>query len=375
MAEGAGEKTEKATPKKKEDARKKGQVGKSMDFNGAVVVLSALGVLMAAGPFMWGKMAETTRLVLVLVASPEVVDREGIGGILSMALGNTALALAPVAGVCLVAGLASSIMQVGFKPAPEAIKPDAKKLNPINGAKMIFGKHALFELGKNLTKVSAVGGIAALAVLPQLEDFAALVGMPPAELGPHLVDLVKGVCLRAAAAYFVIACVDLGYQKWKFEKDLRMDKQEVKDEMKQQSTPAEVKAAQRRRQMQAAQRRMMDAIPTADVVVTNPTHFAVALKYEPSEPAPRVVAKGVDHVALKIREKATAAGVPIIEDRPLARSLHAGVEIGHFVPEELFAAVAAVLAWVYRTAGMRRSSRAQQTPITRDVALPSRSRA
>jgi len=162
---------------------------------------------------------------------------------------------------------------------------------------------------------------------------------------------VLSVLQRAGAAYLVIALIDLGYQKWRHEKDLRMDLQEVKDEVKQQGVPNEVRSAMRRRQMAAAGKRMMEAVPTADVVVTNPTHYAVALRYEPGKDAPEVVAKGMDHVAKLIREAAREAGVPIVPDPPLARSLHASVEVGDVIPEELYQAVAHVLAFVYRMAG------------------------
>ncbi|HWT24639.1 MAG TPA: flagellar biosynthesis protein FlhB [Solirubrobacteraceae bacterium] len=342
------DKTEKATPKKREEARKKGQVAKSADLNGAVVLLAALLALSAFGPGILERVGDATRSILHLVATPSVVEREGIGTVLGEAGAAALRAVAPIAFVCLVAGVMASVVQVGLKPAAQAIKPDPKKLNPLSGAKQIFGKHALFELVKNVAKVAVVGAIAALALLPKLEELAALVGMPPAVVLPQLASTVLSIAQRAAFGYLVIAFADYGYQRWRHENSLKMDKQEVKDEYKQQELPAEVKGAQRRRAMEMARARMMDAVPTADVVVTNPTHFSVALRYSSDALAPVVVAKGQDHVALRIRELAREHGVMVVPNPPLARTLHASVDVGKMIPEELFQAVAELLAYVYR---------------------------
>jgi flagellar biosynthesis protein FlhB len=350
MASG-GERTEKATPKKRDEARKKGQVARSMDLNGAVVLLAALLALSAFAPGMFHRMADATREILAYVSQPEIVGREGVGKVLSEVASAWLLSVAPIAAVCLVAGLLVSVAQVGLQPSPQALKPDMKKLNPLQGAKQIFGTHALFEGAKSIVKVTAVGAIAVLAVLPKLEELAALVGMPPAVLLPELGRQVLAVAQRAAFAYLVIAIADVAYQRWRHEKNLKMDKQEVKDEHKQQELPSEVKSMQRRRAMEMARARMMDAVPTADVVVTNPTHYSVALRYSADALAPVVVAKGQDLVALRIREVAREAGVTVVPDPPLARAIHGSVDVGRMIPEELFQAVAELLAYVYRVAG------------------------
>lgn len=349
----AEDKSEKATPKKKDDARKKGQVAKSADLNGAVVLLASLFALSAFAPFMYRQIEEATLLVLDLVSTPEVVGREGIGEVLSAAAVPTVLACAPVAATCLISGVLASVAQVGLKATPHAMKPELKKLNPITGAKNIFGSRALFELGKNMVKVVVVGAIGILTVWPQLEELAALVGMPPAVVLPTVAASVLSIAQKAGAAYLVIAAVDWLYQHHKHEKGLRMDMKEIKDEFKQQELPAEVKSQQRRAAMTMSRARMMDAVPTADVIVTNPTHYAVALRYDAGHLAPIVVAKGQDHLALRIREVGGAAGVSVVPDPPLARSLHASVEIGDQIPEELYQAVAQLLAYVYRVAGGR----------------------
>jgi flagellar biosynthetic protein FlhB len=348
------DKSEKATPKKKADARKKGQVARSADLNGAVVLLAGLTALSAFGPMILGRLESTTTELLSLVASPELLQGRGdLTRLLGSALLATLIISAPVAVVCAIAGVVVSVAQVGFKPSGQALKPDPKRINPMSGAKQIFGKHAIFETFKSTAKVAVVGSIAALAVFPKLDEVASLTGLPPADLLPLLAKEVLGVAQRAAAGYLFIAAIDFIYQKWKHEKGLRMDKEEVKQEFKQEGLPAEVKSQQRRRAMMMAQGRMMDAVPGADVVVTNPTHYAVALKYSAESPAPVVVAKGQDHMAQRIRERAREAGVTVVPDPPLARALHSSVDVGGMIPEELFHAVASLLAFVYRVAGRR----------------------
>src|SRR3954469_12718246 len=349
----AGEKTEKATPKKRQQARKKGSVAKSADLNGAVVLFAALFALSATAPHLVEVLEASIRDALLLASSPDVVNHRGLGPLLSAQGKSAALAAAPVVFTCVAAGVLINIAQVGGKPHVSALKPDPKRLNPISGFKNIYGPNALFETGKNLFKVIAVGAVTALGVLPKLDELAALVGMPPAQLLPTLAHTVFGIAQRAGVAYLLIGIVDYVYQRYRTEKSMKMDKQEVKEEHKSTELPPEVRGAIRRRQMQAARARMMADVPTADVVVTTPTHSAVALKYDPEKAAPQVVAKGSDILAKKIREIAADSGVPVIADPPLARSLHAAVEVGHVIPEELYQAVAQLLAFVYRTARRR----------------------
>ena len=349
----AGEKTEKATPKKRDDARKQGQVARSADLNGAVILMAGLFALSAFAPAMYASITEATRHALSLISTPDVIDKRGFGEVLASVSQSTLLAWLPVAAACLVAALLVGVVQVGPKPMPGAAKPQLKRLNPLTGAKNLYGKHMIFESLKSVVKVAVVGAIAALAVFPKLDELGALVGMPPAVLMPELVTLCLHVAQRAAAAYIVIALIDFAYQWWRNEKGMRMDMQEVKDEFKQDSLPNEVKGQQRRRAMMMANGRMMDDVPTADVVVTNPTHYAVALRYDAGEPAPVVVAKGTDHLAFRIRDTAKAAGVAVVPDPPLARSLYASVEVGRMIPEELFHGVAELLAYVYRVANRR----------------------
>jgi len=349
----AGDKTEKATPKKRSEARKKGQVAKSHDLNGAVVMFAALFALSATAPHLVAVLQSSLRDAFALIATPDVVNGSGLGPLVSAQAKAASLAAAPVIFTCVAAAVLINVIQVGGKPHVQALKPDPKRLNPFSGFKNIYGPNALFEGAKNVFKVAAVGAVTALGVLPKLDQFAALVGMPPAQLMPTLAHMVLGIAQRAGIAYLLIGIVDYAYQRYRTEKSMKMDKQEVKEEHKSSELPAEVRGAIRRRQMQAARARMMADVPTADVVVTNPTHFAVALKYDAEKAAPEVVAKGSDLIAQKIRELAADSGVPVIADPPLARSLHGAVEVGHQIPEELYQAVAGLLAYVYRTARRR----------------------
>lgn len=348
------DKTEKATPKKRDDARKKGQVARSVDINGAAILLAGLLALSAFAPAALNQMKLAMVGMIDLTTRPEVVDREGIGELFWLVGEHVGLALLPVTGACFLAGLLAAVGQVGLKPSTQALKPDFKRLNPASGIKNLFNpQHFAFETAKNVLKTVAVGGIAALALFPKLDELAAMVGTPPEELVPEIAATVMTIAQRAAAAYLVLAVIDFIYQRHKHEKNLRMDKKEIKDEFKQMQLPAEVKSAQRRKAMELSRARMMDAVPSADVIVTNPTHYSVALSYEAGEAAPVVVAKGVDNLAFKIREAAADAGVMIVPDPPLARTLYATVDVGRQIPEDLFHAVAQLLAYVYRVAGTK----------------------
>lgn len=350
---GSGDKTEKATPKRRADARKEGQVARSQDINGAVVLLASLMVLAAMAPKMMQSLKAMMSNTLMAIKTPEVVTKDGLGPIVADNTMVLIKVVAPIAGVCLAAGLAVNIAQVRWHPSAKVLKPNFKKLNPLSGAKNTFGPQMYFESGKTVAKVGAVGGIAALALFPKFDELAALVGMSPQQLLPHLAGLILSIAYRAGAAYLLIAFVDYAWQKYRTEKQMKMSKQEVQEEAKSQDAPAEVKSAIRRRQMEQARRRMMDDVPTADVIVTNPTHYSVALRYDGEKLSPEVVAKGKDLIAFQIRKIAKEHGVPVISDPPLARGLHGSVEVGHQIPEEFFQAVAQLLAFVYRVAGRK----------------------
>jgi flagellar biosynthetic protein FlhB len=350
----AGEKTEKATPKKRKEAREKGQVARSIDLQGAVVLIAGIIAIGSAGPGLVQRMGDVMRGAIEQMSDPSIVSKQGIGLLMMSAGKATLLAVAPIALACMLAGIASSIGMVGFRPSGKALKPDFRRINPLSGAKNLFGPNALVETVKSIAKVGVVAAIVAIALLPKLPEFGGMVGISPTDFGSILATDMGSLVKRAAFAYLFIGLADFAWQKRRTEKSMKMDKQEIRDEAKNANLPAEVRSMIRRRQMEASRKRMMANVPTADVVVTNPTHYSVALRYDTSRAdAPEVVAKGKGIIALRIRELAAEHGVPVIPDPPLARGLYASVEIGHLIPEEFFGAVAAVLAFVYRTAARR----------------------
>lgn len=349
----ASDKTEKATPKKRSDAREKGQVARSVDLGGAGVLLAAVFVIGWAGGNVISRMQKTMTDALVAIADPDVVSREGIGALLGDALLQVGLSVAPIAVACTAVALLLGVAQVGPRPMPGAVKPQWARINPVNNAKNLFGPNMLAEAVKSVSKVAIVAVIVFAAVAPRLPQLAARVGLSPIEFASSLVSDIHGLAVRASFAYLLIGLADLAWQRYRHEKQLRMDHQEIKEEMKGQGMPAEIRSALRRKQIQAARARMMADVPGADVIITNPTHFSVALKYEAGQAAPIVVAKGQDLLALHIRELAHEAGVPVLPSPPLARGLYASVDVGQQIPEEFFAAVAQILAHVYRQAGRR----------------------
>jgi flagellar biosynthesis protein FlhB len=351
------DKTEKPTAKRKTEARKEGQVAKSPDLNGSVVLVAGLIGLTAVGPSIVSGISDSMRSTFQDISNPgDYTTAAGLHELFSAGMHTLLTTVAPIAGMCLAAGVIVNVAQVSFRPTTHAIKPNFQKLNPVAGAKNVFGIRMASEGLKALSKVVAVGIVVAMALIPQLTSLGASIDTPPAALGVLINSSIMGIAERAAIAYVLIGILDYSYQRYRHNKQLKMTKQEVKEEGRQQNAPPEVRAAIRRRQIQAARARMMAAIPQADVVVTNPTHFAVALSYDGSHPAPVVVAKGQDLVAKQIRRIAEENNVPIVPDPPLARSLHKSVEIGQMIPAELFAAVAQVLAFVYRMAGRRKAA-------------------
>jgi flagellar biosynthetic protein FlhB len=349
------DRTEKPTAKHRKRAREKGQVARSSDLGGAVVLITGLVAISAMGPRIVDSAGSTFRAILADIAHPaRATSAGGLSDLMHTALSTIALSVAPVAATCMLTGVLAGVAQAGFRPSTHALKPDFKRVNPAAGLRNMLGPNLVFEALKAIAKVAVVGVVAGLALLPGLAGLASKVGITPGALGTLFRERAFGIAQNAAFAYLAIGLIDYVWKRWRHEKQLRMTKQQVKDEVRQYGVSAEVKAAQRRRQMQAARARMMAAVPQADVVVTNPTHFAVALSYDGSRTAPEVVAKGQDLIAAQIRRIAEEHDVPIVSDPPLARALHSSTEIGQVIPEELYAAVARVLAFVYRLAGRRR---------------------
>ncbi len=352
------EKTEQPTAKKLDDARKEGQVAKSQEIATAFSLLAFFLILR----FGYGFMGTNFQTIFGRVYNniPNVARTYNgylpfnyIRSILNNALLTILLICAPFFIIGFVVAFVCDLVQVGFKPTGKPLQPKLSKLNPISGMKKIFSTRKLFELAKSILKLAIMSVVIYSFFTGRTESLFLLYDMPLQKAIGLMGNLIIDLGIRIAAAYMVIAFADLIYQRRKFTKDMMMTKQEVKDEFKNSEGSPEVKSAQKRRMMQASRRRMMQAIPQADVVITNPTHYAVAIRYDAAEAdAPIVVAKGADYIAQRIKEIAKENKVEIVENKPLARMLYANVEVGEMVPPELYKAVAEVLAYVYHLKGI-----------------------
>ena len=349
-----GEKTEEPTAKKRADARKKGQVGRSQELNTAFVLLVGFFTLKLLWDSIYLSIASYTTYVFTNLN--QSVDTENIIHIfigIIVVLAKTAF---PVMLAIMLIGLAINFFQVGLTFNTESIEFKLDKLNPINGFGRIFSKRSLVELAKSFFKILVIGFFLyrfiqeQILAMPQFMFFDLTTSLAlVAEIIFQMAFIVIGVIM-------IMALMDYGYQKWQTTQDLKMTKQEVKDEMKQSEGDPQIKGKIRQKQRQMAMARMMKEVPKADVIVTNPTHYAIALSYQQGMSAPLVVAKGQDLVAQRIKEIAREARVPIIENKPLARAIYAAVQIGDAIPQELYQAVAEVLAYVYRLKHARRGA-------------------
>jgi flagellar biosynthesis protein FlhB len=350
----ADNRTEKATPKRRKEAREKGQIARSHDLTSAAVVLGGIVAIIVTGPSMLDRFADIVRVGLGQSGSTRLAGRAGVGDLFSWGVTSMIGIVAPVAVTALAAGLIANVIQNRPAITTAAISPQWNRLDPRSGFKRLFGVRALFEGGKTIVKTSVVAVAAFVAIWPRLQNLGELAGAPPGEIMGQLASSVMTLALYVCVAFLLIGIVDFTWQRYQHEKGLRMTKEEVRQESRQSDLAPEVRSAIRRRQFARARQRMIADVATADVVVTNPTHFAVALRYDGSRPAPEMVAKGVDLVAAAIRKAAEDAEVPVLQNPPLARALYKEVEIGQMIPDSFFAAVAEVLAFVYRTAGRRR---------------------
>ena len=346
-----GEKTEDPTPKKKADARKKGQVAKSSDLNSAVtlILLILLGNLMTNSVF--SSLQQYLRHALENGLTRTVTQKNMI----SIFLQDSSIYLKiviPLMGAVMVIGVMANLMQTGLLKSTDPLKPDLNKLNPIQGFKTMFSQKTLVDLIKNFLKLILVGYIAYTFISDNLQEILKIAHTSVRGAFPLFKDLVLALLTKVGIMMVALAAVDYMYQRYSFNKNLKMTKEEVKEEYKQMEGDPQIKSLRRQKQRQMAMSRMMTSVPDADVVVTNPTHLAVALKYDESnQGAPIVLAKGAGYVAEKIREIAKEEKVPMIENRPLARALYNECEVGQEIPIELYQAVAEVLAIVYRMEG------------------------
>ncbi|MDY6880750.1 MAG: flagellar biosynthesis protein FlhB [Desulfatiglans sp.] len=351
MAEGKDqEKTEKATPKRREKARKEGQVAQSREIPSVLVLLSVLGFFSLSGFYLFQKMSVLMRYVFQRVASFDL-QAATAGALFSEILQYIFILLIPVMLVVIVAGLTGNIFQVGLMLSSKPMAPKLSKLNPLSGLKKLVSLRSMIELVKSVFKISIVGGVAYLMVRGELQSIPALVQMDIIEILTFIGRVSFRILFYTCLVLILLAALDYAYQKWQYEKDMRMTKQEVKDEAKQSQGDPAVRSRIKSIQREMAQRRMMDSVPLADVIITNPTHLAVAIKYDDSMTAPEVIAKGAGFIAERIKRIAQEKGIPIVENKPLAQTLFKVVEIGDVIPFNLYRAVAEILAYVYRLKG------------------------
>lgn len=347
----AGEKTEKATPKKRQDERKKGQVAKSQELAGAVVLLASFLCLMVFGGYIKERLVALFTDVFYHRLTTNVTS-ENVMTMFGEYAVQILLLLAPIFLVVIVMGVVSNYIQVGFLLTGEPLKLKFNKLNPIQGFKKIFSMRSLVEFLKSVLKIVIIGYLVYSTLWGERSQISKLSQIPVEEVFHYTAKLTMNLGLKIGIALFVLSVFDYIYQRYEYEKGMRMSKQDIKDEYKKMEGDPLIKGKIRERQRRMALQRMMQEVPKADVIITNPTHFAVALKYDGSQmEAPQVVAKGQDFVALRIKEIAKEHGVVTIENKPLARALFQRAEIGDTIPGDLFQAVAEVLAYVYKLQG------------------------
>ena len=350
-----GEKTEPATDKKLKDAREEGKVAKSKELTAAFDLIILFLVLKIFISYVGGSLLNI--FDFVYSSMPEFVKINeaklttfAIASYLFNIILKWILIVLPFFLLGVVITILISVFQVGWKISTKPMQPKLEKFNPINGFKRIFSKNSLFELVKSIVKIGVISYVAYSSVKNNRNDLFLLYDIPLNQAVTLIGSIIINTGLKISFVYLVVGIADYAYQKHKFNEDMKMTKQEVKDEYKNSEGDPQIKGKQKQRMREASQRRMMQDVPKADVVITNPTHLAIALKYdaEVSE-APVVVAKGEDYVALKIKEVAQENNIAIVENKPLARMLFSNVDIGAEIPPELYQSVAEILAMIYKT--------------------------
>ena len=345
------ERTEQATPRRRQEARQKGQVAKSRELASVAVLMGGLFTLYWGGAFMFHNLSVSIRYYF-MNAGQIVVNDTNILGIAYLVLKQLFMILAPIFLVVMAVGVLANVLQFGFIFSSDPISPKFSRINPLEGLKRLFSLQSLAEFLKGLLKLIIVGYVAFITVKKHMVYLPLMLQETPFQIMKGVGFISFEIFWKSCAVMAVLAILDYLFQRWEFEKNLRMTHQEIKEEYKQTEGDPQVKARIRSIQRDMARRRMMAEVPEADVVITNPTRLAIALKYEPGVmEAPKVVAKGAGFVAEKIREIAQRHDVPVVENKPLAQALFKMCEVGDLIPESLYKVVAEVLAYVYRLKG------------------------
>jgi flagellar biosynthetic protein FlhB len=354
MADQDGDKTEAPTPRRRQEAMEQGKVARSQDLVAASLLLAMIVLLGWTGQKLFASLMLVMRQMLDGEAMHDLDARNVFQPLFAPML-VVGQALLPLFLGLLVIAVLVNVVQVGLHANPERLQPKLAALNPFKGVSRIFsGGRGVVTMILNLWKLGLVGFVAYTAVHGKLSDIISASQQSHLQILSLASTVVYDITFRIAIVLLVLAIIDWAWQKFRFERDLRMTKQEIKDEMKRMDGDPIIKQRRRQIQMQRAMQRIQKDVPKADVIVTNPTHFAVALQYDAGEMgAPRVVAKGADFLAQKIRQIAVENGIPIIERPPLARALYKDCDIGQEIPEQFYAAVAEILAYVYELTGKR----------------------
>lgn len=343
------ERTEKATPRRREEARKKGQIARGADLPAALSFLGALLILKFLAGDMLEQIGRSVKFVAADIAAFRPITAADAH---DMVLGGAklfALLVIPVVVTAFAGIVVGNVAQGGLAIAGEALKPKADKFNPAKNIKKLFGLDSVVNLARSFIKLLVISIVSYFVLLPVIETAPTFVNAPVGSVTVKLGDTLFSLAIRCGLALVVLAAADYGYAYYKHEKSLRMSKQDIRDEFKQQEGDPLIRSQRRRAARSLTHRRSLADVPTATVVVTNPTHFAVAIRYDrENDAAPTVVAKGADVLAAKIREIAGEHSIPLIENPPLARALYSAVEPKQMIPVEFFAAVAEVLAYVFR---------------------------
>ncbi|MCA8968266.1 MAG: flagellar biosynthesis protein FlhB [Planctomycetes bacterium] len=343
------DKTEEATPKRREDARRKGNVAWSQDLSMSTLLLAGVLAVESTGSIIIDAL-ESLMLEGFQLRRPSAADIRWSLSAIDDVIYGIAPALLPLLAILVVVSLVAGLMQVGgFKLSTEKISPKFEKLNPASGLKRLFSPRGLVRASMSLVKLALLTCVLWIAVSARVEELMLLPELDFSAAAGRIAKLALAIFWWIAVTMFVISWIDFFYQRWQHARDLRMSKQEIRDENKQAEGDPEVKGRIRRAQRELARRRMMEEVPKADVVLTNPTHYSVALRYERSRmSAPTLVAKGTELVALRIREIAKSNGIPIVEDPPLTRALYRNVELGDEIPPKFYRAVASILSRVMK---------------------------
>lgn len=347
------EKTEQATPRKREKTREEGQVAKSMEVVSVTVLLAGASALYVSALFFHNEILTLMRSGFSFDSIPDMNPASGLALVYDYS-GKFFLIVFPFMAVVVVAALAMNFFQVGFEVSWKAVKPRFDKLDVIKGFGRLFSLKALAELVKSILKLVIIYLVAWYILSGQAQDIFTLYDASVAQILIYILKTSFKLLIWVTAIMAVLAALDYGFQKWQFEKQIRMTRQEIKEEFKQTEGDPQIKSRIRSIQIQAARKRMMKQVPEADVVVTNPTHLAIAITYKPLEmAAPKVVAKGAGYVAERIKKIAAEHHIPVVENKELARNLYKTVEAGEQIPSELYKAVAELLAYVYKLKGKR----------------------